>query len=69
MLGWCPPERRAEYRHLTRDKRIKAADARRIILDTIAAERARAENLSPFERQERALRKGAKIIANDRLFR
>jgi hypothetical protein len=31
-LGWCPVARREEYRHLVRDKRIPAAEARAIIL-------------------------------------
>jgi hypothetical protein len=33
-LAWCPPDRIAEYRHLTRVKRIRAAEARRMILDS-----------------------------------
>lgn len=31
MLGWCPPERRDEYRHLVYFKRLSSAEARRII--------------------------------------
>lgn len=30
-LGWCPPEKRAEYQHLVRVGRVPAAEARRII--------------------------------------
>lgn len=30
-LGWCPPEKRAEYEHLVRIGRVPAAEARRII--------------------------------------
>lgn len=73
LLGWCPPECRDDYRHLVMNKGIKAADAKQIILDQIRTERERVqtakrrelESLSPFERQERALRNGAQLVAND----
>lgn len=32
-LAWCPPELRAEYMHLLKSKRIKAAEAKPIILE------------------------------------
>lgn len=68
-IGWCPPEWRDEYYHLTVTKRFLAAEAKRIILAQIEQDRKRkaaaAETLSPFERQERALARGAKLVAND----
>ena len=65
--AWCPPEKRAEYHVLVRYRHLKAAEAKRIILDEIRIERERAESrLSPFERQERALQRGAQLVANDR---
>lgn len=74
FLGWCPPEWRDEYRYLIRTKRMLAAEAKAVILAQITAERERArraavreaEKLSPFERDELALKNGAKIVANDR---
>lgn len=69
-LPWCPEEYKQEYHWLCDAKGLRAADAKRIILDKIEAEQRKARasiaNLSPFERQERALQKGAQIIANDR---
>lgn len=64
-LGWCPLEYRGEYRRLIVSKGIKAAEARPIIMAQIKADRAKLETLSPFERQERALAKGAQLVAND----
>ena len=65
-LGWCPPEYRDSYRKLSRKRHMTAAEAKRIILDEIATAQRRAEaRLSPFERQERALHRGGKLIAND----
>lgn len=64
-LAWCPPEYRSAYRELTR-KMLGAGEAKRIIKEQIAADRKRAEaNLSPFERQMKALEKGARLVAND----
>ncbi len=66
MLGWCPLEYRDEYRRLTRSKRIPRLEARQLVLDMVAADKARAEReMSPFERQMRALERGATIVAND----
>lgn len=62
-MGWCPPEHRQMYRDLTLAKRILAHDARRMVLEHIERSKPR---LSPFERQERALRNGALLVANDR---
>jgi hypothetical protein len=62
QIAWCPVEYRDEYRRLVISKHIKASDARQIILDQIRADEAK---LSPFERQERALAKGAQLVAND----
>lgn len=70
-LKWLPPEWRDEYRYLTNTKRLHKAEAREIIFASIRAEREkeaakkRSEALSPFERQERALQRGARLIAND----
>ena len=65
-LGWCPPEHRDSYRRLRAQRGMTAAEAKRIILDEIATAKRRAEaRLSPFERQERALYRGGKLIAND----
>lgn len=64
-LSWCPVEYRSEYRRLVVSKGIKAAEARQIILAQIKADRAKADNLSPFEKQERALARGGQIVAND----
>lgn len=69
VLGWCPPEYRDEYRRLNRSKYIPAAQAKQMILDMIEAERAKPAKLSPFERQERAMRNGAPLVANAALYR
>ena len=61
-LPWLPNEYRAQYRDMTRSLKFSAPEAKAIILDDIARKEAR---LSPFERQERALAQGGKLIAND----
>lgn len=61
-MGWCPPEMLDRYRYLIRTKRMLAADARAKVL---AEHKQKVAELSPFERQMRALEKGAKLIAND----
>lgn len=43
-LAWCPPEYRDEYRRLIRSKRIPAAEARQIILSSVAADEERFAN-------------------------
>jgi len=58
-LAWCPEHLRGEYLFLIRRKRIKAVEARQLILAQHAADEAK---LSPFERQMRALERGAKLI-------
>lgn len=58
-LAWCPREYREEYRHMVWIKRIPAAEARKHIEASIAADKARK---SPFERQMEALKNGAKLI-------
>lgn len=65
-LGWMPEEYWGDYLFLIRNKRLKKVEAREIILAQIAADKARrtGNGLSPFERQERALANGAKLIAN-----
>jgi hypothetical protein len=45
------------------NRHFKAHEAKKIILADIAA---KAAKISPFERQERALARGGKLVANDR---
>lgn len=60
VMGWCPPEYREQYRELRyKGKRLKAAEARRVIEEKIAADRAL---MTPFERQLAKVRAGANII-------
>ena len=62
-MAWCPVEYRDAYRALIRTG-IKMAEARPMILETIALHRARAQaRMSPFERQDANLR--AKLERND----
>lgn len=56
VMAWCPPKYRDEYRFLTVSKRMKAADARQLILDKMAAE------MTPFERAMDRIRQGAGIV-------
>lgn len=51
VMAWCPPEYRDEYRHLRYTKKIKAAEARALIL----------AKLSPFEKAMQRIRAGASI--------
>ena len=62
QLAWCPAHKRERYEELVYTKRWRAADAKATVLAEIRAE---LESLSPFERQMRALERGAKIVAND----
>lgn len=39
QIGWCPPEERELYRHLTRVKRLSAAEARAAVFAKLAADR------------------------------
>lgn len=68
-IAWCPPEYRDQYWFLRRTKRMSLAECKEIIAGEIRAkqqrERAAIERLSPFEKQDRALRNGAGIVAND----
>ena len=65
-LAWCPPEYRAEYLYLIYTKRMHRSEAKPIILEQVRADRERElAKLSPFERQMRALEKGATLVAND----
>ena len=68
-MAWCPEKYWDDYRHLRKSKKLTAAEARQVILASIAAEkeneRARIARLSPFERQELALKRGGQLIAND----
>lgn len=65
-LSWMPEAYWGEYLFLIRRKRIKKAQAKAIILAQIASDKAKASRVSPFERQQRALDNGAKLVANDR---
>lgn len=51
VFKWCPPNRVEEYRSLTRSKRMSAAEARRMIEET----------MTPFEHQLSRVRQGAGI--------
>lgn len=66
-LAWCPNEYRAEYLSLIKSKGLKAVEARAIILEAIEADKRRNKppELSPFEKQDLALARGAQLIAND----
>jgi len=57
-LPWCPPEWLDHYR-LLRRKSFSAAEAKTMTLQAI---KDAAAKLSPFERQMRALERGAKLI-------
>jgi len=45
LLGWCPPERRDEYRQMLYSSRLHAAEARRIIEADIPGTAAHAERV------------------------
>ena len=64
-MGWCPPDYRQQYHDLMRLRVCSAEEGRNLILEQIAKDK-RETNLSPFERQERALARGGKLVANDR---
>ena len=68
-MAWCPVEYRPLYRYLLKTKRIPGDEARRSVFEQIRIDRERSqaakETLSPFERQERALQNGARLVAND----
>ncbi len=69
-MAWCPEEYWPEYRRLMKIKKLPMVEARAIIFDLMRVERERkakrpADHLSPFERQERALERGGKLVAND----
>ena len=67
-LGWCPPEYREEYERLNHLMKVPSVEARAIIEEQIAKDKARREaGMSPFERQMDALRKGARLIGKPRL--
>lgn len=44
-LGWCPPERRDEYRTMVRSRQATAAEARRMIEETIPGTQAHAARM------------------------
>lgn len=62
QIAWCPEEYRDQFFYLLRTKRIPYAEARRMVEEQRKADLA---NLSPFERQMRALQNGAQLVAND----
>lgn len=61
-MSWCPPEYRALYYEIRRKIAGPASEARAAVFTQIAKDTA---DLSPFERQMRALERGAKLVAND----
>lgn len=61
-LGWCPAYLRDEYRALTKGG-LKAAEARAIIEDRFARDRARRSAKMSFEDQLRLVRTGQATIA------
>lgn len=61
-LSWCPPEYIEQYRWLCNSKCLSTKDAKAAILEQVKRDEAK---LSPFERQDRALRNGAQLVAND----
>jgi hypothetical protein len=64
--AWLPEQYRADYFSMLKSRGFRAAEAKAIILAQVAADKVRAEaSLSPFERQERALANGARLVAND----
>lgn len=73
-LAWLPDIYRADYRRMIQNMKMKAPEARRIIEDQIAADKAREvakrkndrARLSPFERQEADLHK--KLARGDNPF-
>lgn len=63
-LSWCPPEYRQQYRSLVSHMHFSAAEAKAMILEQVEADARRAEAaMTPFERQLRAVRNGAGIVA------
>lgn len=61
--AWCPEGYYEEYQRLVRGHGYSAAEARALVLETAAADKARAEaQLTPFERQMQAVRNGAGIV-------
>ena len=61
QLWWCPESHWEVYRAIRR-KGVPCDEAKAM---TLAQYRADQAAMSPFERQERALAKGARLIAND----
>lgn len=61
-IAWCPPEYRQLYWFMRKTKRLSLAECKAIIAAEVRRDIAR---LSPFERQERALKNGARLVAND----
>lgn len=61
--GFCPLEHRETYKFLRHIKKLSKDEAMAAINQSIECDQRR---LSPFERQDRALAKGAKLVANDR---
>lgn len=60
VLAWCPPAYRDQYRTLTVSQRLPAAEARRLIEEQIATDRAR---MTPFERDMARLAAGAQLVS------
>jgi hypothetical protein len=60
--GFCPAEYRPLYKYLRKTKKLTRDEAISAVQQEVASDLAK---LSPFERQMRALQKGAQLIAND----
>jgi hypothetical protein len=60
-LGWCPPERRDEYRHLVRSLRYSGAEARALIEADLRAKAPHEEPMS-FQRKLEAVAAGARLV-------
>lgn len=67
-MAWCPADRVEEFTRLHRVYGFN--EAKRIVQDDIAAqERRRRAALTPFQRQEEALRRGATLVRKQTLRR
>lgn len=64
-LSWCPPEHRAWYQHLVRSKHVRAAEAKRIVLEHVASEKARRKAERTFEEKLALLEQGKATVSNN----
>lgn len=54
-MGWCPPEYRADYRHLVYSKKFKKAEAKGIILRQIEKDAAAYQRTGQLQRTKAVL--------------